>query len=145
MGFNVSVCSHLPNESECHHFLDRAYYVFVVTYGNFEEKSVVVRLGEALGLNLAPLCNLVYGFSLNPAKKYWQDVETITKLIEDLIGKLQANPIIIDEISIPYPQDDDFFREYIRSGELVEHLSTILKAIQCLKGKGAKKVFFAAG
>jgi hypothetical protein len=145
MGFNVSVYSHLPDESGCDNFVDRAYYVFVVTHENFEAKSVVARLGESLGLDLAPLCRLVYDFSINPAKKYWQDIEAVSSLIEDVIGKLQVNPAIADEISIPYPQDDDFFREYIRSGELVEHLATILKTIQCLREKGANRVFFAAG
>ncbi len=144
MGFNVSVHSNVPNESECHHFVDRSYYVFAVTYETFEAKSVVVRLGEVLGLNLTPLGRLVHDFNINPAKKYWQDTETITKLIKDLIEKLQVNPAIADEISIPYPQDDDFFREYIRSGELSEHLTEILRTIKCLVEKGATSVFFLA-
>jgi hypothetical protein len=141
MGFNVSVHSNLPDEAECHHFVDRAYYVFVVTYENFRDRSVVAQLGEALGVNIIPLCKLVYGFGINPAKKYWQDAEKASIMIESL----RTNPAIVDAISIPYPQDDNFFAEYIRSGELVEHLIEILRTIKCLTEKGATSIFFLAG
>lgn len=59
MGFNIGVFSEqTPNNFDCHHFVDRAFYNFVNDGEQYGDESILIKSGQYYGLDLSPLLSL---------------------------------------------------------------------------------------
>ena len=61
MGSHIGVYSEqIENNDECHQFINKKFYDFVISGEMYGEKSILKATGTYYGLDLSPLLKLVY-------------------------------------------------------------------------------------
>jgi hypothetical protein len=117
MGFNIGVFSEqTPNNFDCQHFVDRAFYNFVNDGEQYGNESILIKAGQYYGLDLSPLLKLVYTLdevSADYIKENIQTVDFLLSLTKSFRDKIQNDNTVCDKIeyvwydqSIIFSQDD---------------------------------------
>jgi hypothetical protein len=102
MGFNIRVFSEqTPNNFDCHHFVDRAFYNFVNEGEQYGNESILIKSGQYYGLDLSPLLKLVYTWD-EVTKEYIneniQPVDTLLNLTTSFRDSIQKDNNVCDKI-----------------------------------------------
>lgn len=103
MGFNIGVLSaQLPNEFDCHHFVNRTFYNFVNDGEQYGDESILIQSGQYYGLDLSPLLKLVYTWD-EVTDEYIneniQDVDALLTLTESFRNGIQKDNSVCDKIT----------------------------------------------
>lgn len=88
MGFHIGVSSFQTKDNyDCYRFIDKLFYIFVNSYEQFGDRSVVIQTGLYFGLDLLPLTRYFYtdcDFDEEHVKDYLQSPESLIELLTRL-------------------------------------------------------------
>jgi hypothetical protein len=118
MGFNIGVFSEqTPNNFECQHFVNRAFYNFVNNGEQYGNESILIKAGQYYGLDLSPLLKLVYTWDEVSADYIKENIQTVDFLLSLTItfrDKIQNDNTVCDKIEyIWYDQPINFSQDDI--------------------------------
>lgn len=83
MGYNIGVSSEqTPNNLDCHHFIDRAFYNFVASGEAYGDNSILIRSGQYYNLDLSPLLKIVYTWDEVTKEYISENIQSVDTLIE---------------------------------------------------------------
>ncbi|MET4108154.1 hypothetical protein ABIB60_003527 [Hymenobacter sp. UYP22] len=145
MGFNITVLGGSNSDYEVSEvFINRSYYNFVASYDLFAEQSVIMSVGDYLGLDLHPLVNPTY---LDEDEEneivITQNVDDLLLLVSALLEKVQSEPNMLNKVTYKAKSFQYvLWEEYFNSGRLVEDLKAILDSLIYHKRKGRITVCF---
>lgn len=102
MGFNIGVFSdQIPDNFDCHIFIDRAFYNFVNDGEQYGDESILIKAGQYFGLDLSPLLKLVYTWD-EVTKEYIaeniQSVDTLLNLTVSFRDKIHKDNAVCNKI-----------------------------------------------
>ncbi|WP_460614643.1 hypothetical protein [Hymenobacter seoulensis] len=112
------------------------------------EDSVIICVGNYLGLDLHPLVKLAYLESIEeePDTEAEQNVEELLELVRALYDKVRSNPALIEEISYKAKKSQYvMWQEYFKSGQLLEDLEALMQSLTYYKNAGVTTAFFGVG
>ncbi|MCA8831051.1 hypothetical protein [Hymenobacter pini] len=150
MGFNVTVLRAINSEYEDSGvFINRSYYNFVASYDLFGEKSVIISVGNYLGLDLHPLVKLTYLDNLEGESQeeeiIKQNVDELLTLVKTFAEKVQSQPNMLKEVTYQAkPFQYGMWADYFKSGQIIEDLDAIIESLIHHKKAGATDVLFGA-
>ncbi|WP_139920593.1 hypothetical protein [Hymenobacter sp. DG01] len=149
MGFNVTVLRAVDSEYEDSGvFINRSYYNFVASYDLFGEESVIISVGNYLGLDLHPLVKLTYLDSLEEESEedeivVKQNVDELLTLVKTVAEKMQSQPNMLNEVTYKAkPFQYSMWEDYFKSGQMTEDLEAVIESLTHHKEAGATDVVF---
>ena len=102
MGSHIGVYSEqIENNDECHQFINKKFYDFVISGEMYGEKSILKATGTYYGLDLSPLLKLVYqGKETNSSyiAENTQNTESLLSLISIFKDKIQKDQYVCNKI-----------------------------------------------
>ena len=165
MGFYLSVMSDLEGyEGPCRErdIIGKSYYILVVNTEMFGDDGVMIRYGQAIGVDLEPLTRFMYygmpcfdesGEEIpcndeEPTPDQWLPVDEALELATRFRDAVKTDPSSLR--SVPFDCKEEIgqheqFIGYFESGEVVRDLDSIIDTIDCYRSAGATAVRFVAG
>lgn len=126
MGFNIGVSSEqIPNNFDCHVFIDRAFYNFINDGEQYGDESILIRAGQYYGLDLTPLLKIVYTWD-EVTKEYIseniQPIDTLLNLATSFRDRIQNDNTVCDKIKYiwydqPILSKEDIDKMILEMGE----------------------------
>ena len=115
MGFNIGVFSEqTPNNFDCRHFIDRAFYNFVNSGEQYGDQSILIQSGQYYGLDLSPLLKLVYTWdevTQDYIKENVQNTDNLLKLVTSFRNGVEQDRSVCDKVNYVWYEQSTLMSE----------------------------------